>query len=148
MELGRYLSAANLNEYLQSYRELLLTLKNNGNYDATSIDNIIAEIPVVNWYHSPWDMKNGIFNKIEFLLSCVDSEIDWINPYSKEHFEYAKNNGMLYPYVKRWYDWLKYNHDVVSGIEPMHQYLYCTEPYEQIYDINGEPIITLEKYSY
>lgn len=149
MELGRYLSAANLNEFLQSYREFLLTLKNNSCYDSTSIDDMIAEIPVVNWYHLPRTIKTDIFDKIEFLFSYTDAEVDWINLYSKEQFEYASNNGMLYPHVKRWYDWLNYNLSVVSGQEPKYQYLCCrneNEAFEQLYDINGEPIISNEGY--
>ena len=144
MELKR-LSAGNISVFFNTNIYGLLTaLKETGKYE---IDNIIEMTPLlVPWDMSPFEIKSSVFDKTEKILYDIDSIVDWVNPYSRELFEYTAKNGMLYPFVKRWFDWYEYNEGIINREYEKQQYLFVSEPNEQVYDINGDLILTLEGY--
>ena len=147
MELGRYLTVNDFNNLSISISGIIQAL-DNGGYDSgeNSFSEINKSLPKVNWYTQPYKIKSEIFDKMEKILYDIDGIIDWVNPYSRELFEYAAKNGMLYSFVQRWFDWYEYNQDIIDGKYQKQQYLFVNEPNEQVYDKNGDPILTLEGY--
>lgn len=141
MELGRYLTVNDFNTLSQDIYDLLGVLEFN-QYDTSNIPSL----PVVYWYTQPTKIKSEIFDKMEKILYDIDGIVDWVNPHSRELFEYAAQNGMLYSFVQRWFDWYEYNQDIIDGKYQKQQYLFVNEPNEQVYDVNGDPILTLEGY--
>jgi hypothetical protein len=156
MELGNKLSAEVYNEYANKLYDLGEKIMLAG-YDLSNkvypnifwrdlleyyiIQNITPKYP-------PHLIKEEIFNPQEKILETLDYTVDWVNPYSQSSFEFSKSNGALYRYVKRWFDWLEYNEKIVGGEIQKQQHLYSLEngAEEQVFGINGEPILTLEGY--
>ena len=137
MELGRYFSANDINEYLSELRLFAENLK-----------EVIGEIelPQVSWDTPLAEIKN-VFNEIEEIIYSLDGYVPevlgWENPYSVDApFVFDKKNGAIYPYVKRWYDWLNYNIEEYNKRFGNYEYLYTIENgiEEQAFDINNEPI--------
>lgn len=137
MELGRYFSANVINEYLAALRLFAEKLK-----------EVIGEIelPQVSWGTSLAEMKN-VFNEIEEAIYSLDGYVPevlgWENPYSVDTpFVFERKNGSLYPYIKRWYNWLNYNNEEYNKRFGNYEYLYTIENgvEEQAFDINNEPI--------
>ena len=145
MELDRYLAVKDFNALSFDIGGIIQDLDNAG-YDSKKLNEIHKSLPQVNWYTQPTKIKSEIFDKMEKILYDIDGIIDWVNPYSRELFEYAAKNGMLYSFVQRWFDWYEYNQDIIDGKYQKQQYLFVNEPNEQVYDINGDPILTLEGY--
>lgn len=139
MELGRYLTVKNFNELAQVINERLLDELQDAGYEVQKID----AIPTVNWYTQPTKIKSEIFDKMEKILYDIDGIVDWVNPYSRDLFVYAAKNGMLYSFVKRWFDWYEYNDGIINNKYEKQQYLFVSDTNEQIYDVNGDPILTL-----
>ena len=154
MELGYTLSAQNYNDYadrLHGLGKVIMDagyeLKGDGGVDW---QNLLEQVLVrdISKKHFPHLIKNEIFNHQEIILEILDDAVDWVNPYSQKAFVFGKKNGALYPYVKRWFDWLKYNEKIVNGEIQKHKRLLCIEDgvEKQVVDINGNPIMTLEGY--
>lgn len=147
MELGRYLTVNDFNELSSDIGGIIQSL-DFADYDSPENPwiEIYKSLPTVNWYTQPTKIKSEIFDKMEKILYDIDSVVDWVNPYSRDLFVYAAKNGMLYPFVKRWFDWVDYNFGIIGEVYQKQQYLFTNEPNEQVYDINGDPILTLEGY--
>lgn len=144
MELGRYLTVNDFNGLSLDIGSIIQDLDYAGyNSSEKPLVEIYKSLPTVNWYTQPTKIKSEIFDKMEKILYDIDGIVDWVNPYSRDLFVYADKNGMLYPFVKRWFDWLDYNLGIINGVYQKQQYLFTNEPNEQVYDINGEPILTL-----
>lgn len=156
MELRNRLSADIYNEYANRLYNLGVSIMDAGYILSDKIYGmsdwqtllVIYLIKDIDKKYPPHLIKDDIFNTQEKILETLDYTVDWINPYSQSGFEFSKNNGALYRYVKRWFDWLGYNEKIVSGEIQKHQHLYSLEDgaEEQLFDINGEPILTLEGY--
>ena len=152
MELGNKLSVQAYNAYAERLWDLGETimsagyeLKGNIQWQDILEQMLLREVPK-NYF--PHLIKDNIFNPQEEILETIDDAVDWINPYSQKGFRFGRKNGALYPYVKRWFDWLSYNEKIINNHIQKHQYLFCVESgkEEQIFDINGEQIITIEGY--
>lgn len=146
MELGRYFTFQNLiylETRLRTYANIL---------DAKGYENAFELSEKIHNHNSPFDISISNFdaelNSIEETLFEFDKIADWINPYSTEKHEFVRENGRLYPYIKRWVDWRDYTEKILTGSQQKEQYLFTIETgnEEQLFDINGEPIITLEGY--
>jgi len=148
MELGRYFSADDFNEYVSELKGFVQKMIDVG-IDPTATE-LFDDIPFVMWYHSSQEFRS-LFNTIEETLSILDGEVEdyWDNPFSKSLFTYKKKNGSLYPYVKRWYDWLNYNNEQYEKQFGNYEYLYTIENgiEEQAFDINNEPIQVIKQRS-
>lgn len=123
-------------------------------WDDASHDMVLTEI-------------QNLCTDVEKTTYLIDIASDWINDYSYYvdddneednpiHWrEWEKKQANKYMLVKRWLDWMQYNHLIISGKEQKQQYLYSSVPLdsnsdvlvsEQIYDSSGEAIRTLEGY--
>ena len=100
----------------------------------------------IDYAYKPMKIKE-LFNTTELNTQKIDNAADWLNPFSAI-FEWQRQNGMLLGPVKRWFDWLEYNQQIVRNKVQKHQYLMTREgdQTEQLCDINGDPIISLEGY--
>lgn len=160
LKLGRYFTAENFDEWLDSVANLKNVLVNNG-YEVPSDINDILDF----WVTVSWDdfligniappnreAENsgflGVFNTVEYLIESIDRIYSWLNPHAQVAHSFKKKNGMLYPYIERWFNWAEYNRKILAKEERMRQYLYTTESsgLEQLFDVNGEPVITQEGY--
>lgn len=143
MELGRYLSADVFNTYINELKAFLSELQTIGDLDGITVSEVAAALPQVEWSTSPGSIRE-LFNNMENDLNTIDVETGnlWDNPYSKPAFQYQKKNGSLYPYVKRWFDWLNYNFKKYDEYFGNKYYVYTIEngQPEQLYDLSGEPI--------
>lgn len=144
MELGRYLTVNDFNSLSGKIGGIIQVL-DFSDYDSPENPwiEIYKSLPTVNWYTQPTKIKSEIFDKMEKILYDIDSVVDWVNPYSRDLFVYVAKNGMLYSFVKRWFDWCEYNESIITNKYEKQQYLFVSEPNEQVYDIDGEPILTL-----
>ena len=152
MELKNTLSFQTYNNYADRLHKLGETildagyeLKDNNEWAIVLDQMLVREISKKYFPHL---IKDKIFNNQEAILEIVDKAVDWVNPYSQNGFRFSKKNGALYPFVKRWFNWLEYNEKIVNGNFPKQQYLFSIENdvEEQVFDINGEPIMTIEGY--
>ena len=160
LELKRTLSAELFSRWVSNAKIIKDTLENKGYGIPLEASDVIEFWDTVDWQmfliqakagNESYSQTNGflgLFNSVEILIDNLDSVCDWLNPYTKEPYSFKKKNGILYPYVKRWFDWLNYNLDVINGNEPKYQYLYTIENgvEEQLFDINGDSIITGESF--
>ena len=138
MELsGLYFTAENM----QEIQNALLTIQNALASKGYGDPELSTES--VTWEYLPNKIKT-LFNNTELNTQKVDGVIDWVNPYSKI-FEWKMEQGYIYPFIKRWYDWLNYNNKVIGNEIQKKQYLFDKNG-ENIYNINGEKILTLEGY--
>lgn len=100
------------------------------------------------WKANPVGFFNG-FNTVERVLSLIDNQADWVNPYSTpQHVFNNTNNGILYPYVKRWFDWYNYFEKLYNHDEEKQEYLYTIEDgvETKLFDKTNQPITTKEGY--
>lgn len=143
MELKRHLTASNLNDFLDNVRNVLFAMRVSGKY--SGVDDIAVPEKITPFYY-PKSMLN-LFNTIEKNLADTDKISDWVNPYLGQH-NFQASDGVLYPYVKRWFDWTDFNLKIVNNEIEKPQYLKTieSESEEQIYDIEGQPILSLEGY--
>lgn len=98
------------------------------------VDSVYADYP-------PTKIKD-LFNLQEATTQKIDAVVDWINPYSAV-FEWGEKNGAIFNHVNRWWNWVEFNQKIIKGEEQKEQFLLNANN-EQITDINGEPITTLE----
>ena len=160
MELGRMLTADIFKDWVSDVKTLKDALGVAGYDVPDDVSNILNFWISVSWDDFLISQQSedgtmtvgggfiGVFNTVEYLIESINRICDWINPHAQEAYVFKKKNGMLYPYVKRWYDWAEYNGKIIAGDERKRQYLYTTESsgLEQLFDINGEPVITQEGY--
>lgn len=135
--LGTHFSAENMQEIQNAFLDVQNALVSKGYGDPE------LSTESVTWEYLPNKIKT-LFNNTELNTQKVDGVIDWINPYSKI-FEWKTEQGYIYPFIKRWYDWLNYNNKVIGNEIQKKQYLFDKNG-ENIYNINGEKILTLEGY--
>ena len=160
MELGRMLTADIFKDWVSDVKALKDALDVAG-YDVPDDVSDILDF----WLSVSWDdflisQQSedgtmtvgggfiGVFNVVEYLIESINRICDWVNPNAQQPYSFERKNGMLYPYVKRWFDWAEYNGKILAGAERKRQYLYTTEStgLEQLFDVNGEPVITREGY--
>ncbi len=160
MGLGQFLTAELFDSWLSDVANLKNALMNNGYDVPDDISDILDFWVTINWNDfligniAPPNAEAqnsgflGVFNAVEYLIESINRICDWINPHAQEPYSFEKKNGMLYPYIKRWFDWAEYNVKILAGEERKREYLYTTERtgLEQLFDINGEPVITQEGY--
>ena len=154
MELKQYLSAELLAEWgLRAYNCMTALMERLDKSAIAEARDFFLQISQIDWKINPADIR-GIFNNIEQHLYGIDFEVandfevSWINPHSKIPHTFAKKNGRLFPYVKRWFDWLDYTSKTINGELPMISTVYTlgeTRP-EHLFDINNNPILTNEGY--
>ena len=154
-----------INIKLNQYADVTFftNLKNNFEYFVEKLQEkgyIHSLLPVVLPQDATYDMPitdiQSLFNSIEKFTYDIDSRADWINDYSysvetdgdvERWFLWNKKQKNKYMLVKRWLDWANYNYSVISGEVEKQQYLQSNFPsLEDVYDINGEKIKTLEGY--
>jgi hypothetical protein len=147
-------------------------LKNNFNYFVDKLTEkgyihslLPIDLPQDATYDMPITDIRSLFNSIEKFTYDIDNHTDWINDYSyivetdgedvERWLLWDKKQKNKYMLVKRWLDWANYNHSVISGQVEKQQYLQSNIPsdefpnltmLEDVYDINGEKIRTLEGY--
>lgn len=160
MELGRFFYAELFKEWVSDVKTIKDTLDGAGYNVPDDINDILDFWLTVNWNDFLISQTSedgsmtvgggfiGVFNTVEYLIGSINRICDWINPHAQELYSFEKKNGMLYPYVKRWFEWAEYNGKIIAGAERKRQYLYTTESagLEQLFDMNGEPVITQEGY--
>ena len=148
MELNHILSIETLNtQFIQGLEAIVQDLIDIG-YDAERVSKIAEKIEYFDTFTPP-HLFGIMFNTIEReIIKGIEEIEDWVNPFSAEPYIFKKRNGMLYPYVKRWFDWLEYEGKIHTNQEQKRQYLYTKEngAYEQLFDMNEEAILTLEGY--
>ena len=131
MELGRYLTADKLNEFLSEFESFV------NNFDELQTSIIL---PRVSWNTSTNELIN-VFNEIETEVDAIHYfVIDyWDNPFHSDVYEFKRKNGMLYPYVKRWFDWLNYNIEEYNKRFGNSECLYTIENgvEEQVFDVSN-----------
>lgn len=163
-----------INIKLNQYADVTFftNLKNNFEYFVEKLQEkgyIHSLLPVVLPQDATYDMPitdiQSLFDSIEKFTYDIDNRTDWINDYSysvetdyedvTHWFLWNKKQKNKYALVKRWLDWANYNHLIISGQEQKQQYLQSNVPsddfpdlamLEDVYDINGEKIKTLEGY--
>lgn len=145
-------------------------LKNNFQYfiQEMTAKGLLSELVSLElWDDATHDMVlteiQNLCTNVEKATYLIDIASDWINDHSYYvdngednpiHWrEWEKKQANKYMLVKRWLDWMNYNHLIISGQEQKQQYLYSLIQLdsnvllsEQIYDSSGEAIRTLEGY--
>ncbi len=160
MGLGQYFTADIFKQWIRDVKRLKDALGRSGFNVPDDINDILDFWVTISWGDfligniAPPNAsaQNGgfidVFNAVEYLVESINRICDWINPHAQDPYSFKRKNGMLYPYVKRWFDWVEYNSKIIAGEERKHQYLYTTESkgLEQLFDVNGQPVITQEGY--
>ena len=150
MELGNKLSAQNvveLNTLVNDIAKRMIAL----GFKSQTLPEVLSDGDYEpSATESPWHIMIGlnlIVSKMEKIDGLMASEatIGWVNPYSNPQ-EVKRSNGVLYPRVKKWYDWANYNAEIVCGVRERESYLFTIEDgkYEPLIDKNGQPILTKE----
>jgi hypothetical protein len=149
----------------------LNTLKNNFEYFVSLLNEkgyINEDFPIELWEEVGYNYNIlrilPLMNSIEKSTYEIDAVSDWINPYSyyidygeqePVHWYQWKNKELnKFSLVKRWLDWMNYNHKIFIDEQQKHQYLWVESDTEEsdvgsysfLYDEDGEEIITLEGY--
>lgn len=140
---GKYLNTDNFTTLESSFNNFETALINKGYYS-----NRLYTPKYVERLTLPYQIKN-IFNEVENFIEDIDyTIIDWINPYGMYYMtkhEWKRKNGLLFPLVNRWFNWIDYNFKIINKEIPKEQFLFDNLS-EMIYDINGDTILTQEGY--
>ena len=136
MELkGVYFTAEDMQEIQNTFLDIQNALVTNG----YSLPEISTES--VGWDYLPNKVR-GLFNNQELNTQKIDSVVDWINPYSAV-FEWAENQGHIYPFINRWFQWVTYNQKIINNETPKTQWLFDIDG-NPIYNNQNKQIITVE----
>ena len=146
MELGRLFSADNFHDWVSLTKYILDELTNAG-YDVP--DDVYDTVDL--WLTKDWESDVALLNDfriVEYLIEEISRVLDWVNPHTQGYYIFKRKNGRLYPYIKRWFDWVNYNKKIVNGEERKTEYLFTIEngQEEQLFDIRGNAILTREGY--